>query len=128
MYALEQNFDAVVGDLMVLAKRYKHAEFTYPYTDSGLVMIVPVQSKSSNKAWLFMKPFTKAMWFLILTINVYNGFVIWLIERNNCPELNGSVLNQMATLMWLAFRTLFSIPGTIIFPFFCYIKINRLCT
>ena len=82
-------------------------------------MIVPVQSKASDRAWLFVKPFTKAMWVLIVTINVYNGFVIWFIEGNNNPELKGSILNQLGTLMWLAFGTLFSIHGTIIFPLFC---------
>lgn len=71
-----------------------------------------------------MKLFTKAMWVLIVTINVYNGFVIWFIERDNNPELKGSVLNQLGTLMWLAFRTLFSIHGTVIFPFFA--TLNKL--
>ena len=64
------------------------------------------------------------MWVLIVTINVYNGFVIWFIERDNNPELKGSVLNQLGTLMWLAFRTLFSIHGTVIFPFFA--TLNKL--
>uniref|UniRef100_A0A2N9HU33 Ionotropic glutamate receptor C-terminal domain-containing protein n=1 Tax=Fagus sylvatica TaxID=28930 RepID=A0A2N9HU33_FAGSY len=81
-----KNFDAVVGDVTIVSGRYQHAEFTHPYTESGLVMIVPVISKTSNRAWLFMKPFTMAMWLLIGAINVYNGFVIWLLERNNCPN------------------------------------------
>ncbi|GMY31945.1 glutamate receptor 2.8-like [Fagus crenata] len=106
-----KNFDAVVGDVTIVSGRYQHAEFTHPYTESGLVMIVPVISKTSNRAWLFMKPFTMAMWLLIGAINVYNGFVIWLLERNNCPELKGSVINQMGMLIWLAFNTLFSING-----------------
>ncbi|KAM4092980.1 hypothetical protein ACB094_06G080800 [Castanea mollissima] len=104
-------FDAVVGDVTIVARRYQHAEFTHPYTESGLVMIVPVISKTSNRAWLFTKPFTMAMWILTAVINLYNGFVIWLLERNNCPELKGSVLNQMGMLIWLAFNTLFSLNG-----------------
>lgn len=87
-------------------------------------MIVPVQSNASDRAWLFVKPFTKVMWVLIVTINVYNGFVIWFIESNNNPELKGSVLNQLGTLMWLAFGTLFSIHGSITFPFFA--TLNKL--
>lgn len=74
-------------------------------------MIVPVRSKVCNKAWLFMMPFTEAMWALIGAINVYNGFVVWLIERNHCPELRGSLLNQIGTLIWLSFTTLFSLHG-----------------
>jgi ABC-type amino acid transport substrate-binding protein len=135
VFAMEQNFDAVVGDVTIVSGRYQHAEFTHPYTESGLVMIVPVISKTSNRAWLFMKPFTMAMWLLIGAINVYNGFVIWLLERNNCPELKGSVINQMGMLIWLAFNTLFSINGNRILIFLLLLVVSnkilfsyRLCT
>ena len=122
MFATDQIFDAVVGDVTIVARRYQHAEFAHPYTESGLVMIVPVISKTSNRAWLFMKPFTMAMWILTAVINLYNGFVIWLLERNNCPELKGSVLNQMGMLIWLAFNTLFSVNGNRIFVSFGCVK------
>ncbi|KAA8523964.1 hypothetical protein F0562_010605 [Nyssa sinensis] len=106
-----KNFDAVAGDVAIVGRRCQHAEFTHPYTESGLVMIVPVQPELSSKAWLFMKPFTKAMWVLILLVNIYNGFAVWLIERDHCPELRGSALNQIGTLLSLAFTTLFSLQG-----------------
>ncbi|GAV64037.1 Lig_chan domain-containing protein/SBP_bac_3 domain-containing protein/ANF_receptor domain-containing protein, partial [Cephalotus follicularis] len=104
------RFDAVVGDVAVVSRRYQHAEFTQPYTESGLVMIVPVRSRDS-RAWLFMKPFTKAMWALTAAITVYNGFVVWLIEKKHYPELRGSAVNQIGTLISLSFTTLFSLTG-----------------
>ncbi|XP_062094428.1 glutamate receptor 2.7-like [Humulus lupulus] len=107
-----KEFDAVVGDVSIVADRYKHAEFTLPYTQTGLVMIVPVRSKTSNRAWLFLKPFTMSMWLFIVIVNIYNGFVVWLIERNYCPQLKDSpILDQIGTLFWLAFSTLFSLHG-----------------
>ncbi|KAF2287349.1 hypothetical protein GH714_039701 [Hevea brasiliensis] len=106
-----KKFDAAVGDIAIVANRFEYAEFTVPYTESELVMVVPLRSKSSSKAWLFARPFTKAMWILIFTINVYNGFVVWLIERNHCSDLRGSFLNQMGTLVSLSFTTLFSLQG-----------------
>ncbi|CAK9141165.1 unnamed protein product [Ilex paraguariensis] len=105
------EFDAVVGDVAIISSRYKYAEFTQPHTESGLVMIVSVRSQSSNKALLFMKPFTRAMWFLIVFVNVYNGFVIWMIERPHYAEVRSSVMNQIGTPLWLAFGTLFSLNG-----------------
>ncbi|KAJ4726395.1 Glutamate receptor [Melia azedarach] len=105
-----KNFDAVVGDVAIVAERCQYADFTHPYTESGLVMIVPVQ-KSSNKAFLFMKPFTKAMWILITMISIYNGFVVWVIERNHWPELHGSELQQTGTFLWLSFSSLISVHG-----------------
>ncbi|KAL2476397.1 glutamate receptor 2 [Abeliophyllum distichum] len=36
---------------------------------------------------------------------------VWSIERNYCNELRGPFLNQIGTLLWLAFATLFSLRG-----------------
>ncbi|EEF44028.1 glutamate receptor 2 plant, putative [Ricinus communis] len=88
-----KKFDAVVGDVAIVAARCQHAEFTQPYTESTLVMIVPpVQRQTPKREWLFVKPFTKPMWALAIVINLYNGFIVWLIERNHCPELRGSAV------------------------------------
>ncbi|KAK6934201.1 Receptor, ligand binding region [Dillenia turbinata] len=106
-----KEFDATVGDVAIISKRYKWAEFSHPYTEPELVLVSPVQLQTSDKAWLFMRPFTITMWLLTGIINVFNGFVVWLIERNHCPELKGPLLNQIGTLLWLAFNTLFSLHG-----------------
>lgn len=107
-----KKFDAVVGDTSIVSKRWEQAEFSHPYTEPGLMMIVPEKVETSNRAWLFMKPFTKAMWVLTGAITIYNGFTLWLIERNQNPELmTGSILNQMGTLVCLSFTTLFSMHG-----------------
>ncbi|KAF4378907.1 hypothetical protein F8388_021994 [Cannabis sativa] len=84
-----KEFDAVVGDVAIVANRYEYAEFTLPYTQSGLVMIVPVRSKTSNRAWLFLKPFTMSMWLLIVLVNIYNG-----------DKLHSN-LSRMTMLVWL---------------------------
>uniref|UniRef100_A0A0R0JSN9 Ionotropic glutamate receptor C-terminal domain-containing protein n=1 Tax=Glycine max TaxID=3847 RepID=A0A0R0JSN9_SOYBN len=107
----EINYDAVVGDVTIVSTRYEYASFTQPFTDTGLVMVVPVKSKTGGRTWLFMKPFTKLMWILILVIIFYNGFVVWMIERNHCPELKGPILHQTTTMLWLAFCSLFSLNG-----------------
>ncbi|KAJ1442429.1 Solute-binding protein family 3/N-terminal domain of MltF [Sesbania bispinosa] len=106
-----KTYDAVVGDVTIVSTRYEYASFTQPYTNPGVMMIVPVKSKEGNKMWLFMKPFTKLMWILILAIIAYNGFVIWIIERNHRPELKGPILHQTTTILWLAFISLFSLNG-----------------
>ncbi|RVX03957.1 Glutamate receptor 3.1 [Vitis vinifera] len=40
-------------------KEMGSGEFSHPYTEPGLMMIVPEKVETSNRAWLFMKPFTK---------------------------------------------------------------------
>lgn len=99
----------MVGDVSVISKRYQYAEFTHPYTETGLMMVVPVISY--HEQWLFMKPFTLGMWALTIVVYIYNGFVLWLIERKNSRELQGSALNQAGILLCLSFTRLFSLDG-----------------
>lgn len=108
-----QTFDAIAGDVTIMSSRHDDVDFTQPYTESGLEMIVPIRSKVSNQPWLFLKPFTAKMWWLIAAITLYNGFVIWLIERRHCEHLRGSVVNQIGVVIWLAFMTLFTLRGKI---------------
>ncbi|KAL8110863.1 hypothetical protein AgCh_026569 [Apium graveolens] len=45
-----------------------------------------------------------------LSITIYNGFKVWLMERNYNDEFRaGPVWNQIGTLYWLAFSTLFTL-------------------
>ncbi|XP_076911969.1 glutamate receptor 2.7-like [Bidens hawaiensis] len=101
-----KNFDAVVGDVSVVSRRYQFAEFTHPFTETGLMMVVA--STSYHQQWLFVKPFTSEMWVITILFNIYNALVIYLIERKHNPELQGSVLNQTGILLYLAFTRMFS--------------------
>ncbi|KAJ0489702.1 putative periplasmic binding protein-like I [Helianthus annuus] len=107
-----KEFDAVAGDVTITEKRHKFVDFTQPYTESGLEMIVPVRSRLSNQPWLFLKPFTAEMWWLIAAITTYNGFVIWLIERSHNKSLQGpNIVTQIGIVFWLAFTSLFTLRG-----------------
>ncbi|KAL0545808.1 hypothetical protein IC582_015701 [Cucumis melo] len=106
-----KEFDAAVGDIAIVSSRYEHAEFTHPYSEAGLVMIVPTINNRSNRALLFTKPFTLTMWIVISVVNVYNGFVVWFIERNHGPEPEGSMFSQAGTMLCSSFTTLFSLQG-----------------
>ncbi|KAL8189245.1 hypothetical protein R6Q57_028811 [Mikania cordata] len=106
-----ERFDAIAGDVTIMSSRHDYVDFTQPYTESGLEMIVPVRSRLSNQPWLFLKPYTAKMWWFIAAITLYNGFIIWLIERYHCEHLRGSVVNQIGIIIWLAFTTLFTLRG-----------------
>ncbi|KAL5712854.1 hypothetical protein ACHQM5_014979 [Ranunculus cassubicifolius] len=106
-----RRVDAVVGDIAILSSRSQYAEFSLPWADSGLQMVVLRKSLTVNTAWLFKKPYTNGMWGLTAGITVYNGLVVWLMERTNHQELNGSSWNNFGALIWLAFSTFFSLQG-----------------
>ncbi|KAL3617059.1 hypothetical protein CASFOL_039453 [Castilleja foliolosa] len=102
-----KTFDAVVGDITILANRSSFVEFTQPYTESGLTMMVTVKSQAENKAWIFVKPFTGAMWAVTGSVLLYTVLIVWLLERHINPEFDGPWWNQLNTAMWFTCSSLF---------------------
>ncbi|XP_068321797.1 glutamate receptor 2.7-like [Pyrus communis] len=98
-------YDAVVGDITVLADRLDKVEFTQPYMKSGLSMIVP--AKPEKSIWMFMKPFTWQMWVVTGSIFIYTVFIIWFLECPSNPAFSGPLKNQIGTATWFTFSTLF---------------------
>ncbi|KAF9683635.1 hypothetical protein SADUNF_Sadunf04G0034400 [Salix dunnii] len=98
-------YDAIVGDITILANRSDKVEFTQPYAESGLSMIVP--AKSEESAWMFMKPFTKGMWLATGAILIYTMFIVWFLEHHTNPDFKGPWKNQMGTALWFTFSSLY---------------------
>ena len=73
-----QNFDAVVGDTTIRENRSKYVDFTLPYTESGIVMVVPIKEKKNKSAWVFLEPLTWDLWVTRSCFFVFIGFVVWL--------------------------------------------------
>jgi ABC-type amino acid transport substrate-binding protein len=100
-----QSYDAIVGDVTILANRSRNVSFTQPYTESGLSLIFPAENEDS--AWLFMKPFSTEMWIATAGILIYTMFVIWFVEHHLNPEFGGPLKTQISTTLWFAFTSLF---------------------
>ena len=92
--------DAAVGDTEITAYRYRLVEFTQPYVESGLDMVV-TQNKS-KETWMFLKAFTKETWLLMVSMHIFIGFVIWFIEREVNAELRG-----FGAMLWLLVTVIF---------------------
>ncbi|WOG88184.1 hypothetical protein DCAR_0207418 [Daucus carota subsp. sativus] len=101
-----ETFDAVVGDITILANRSKYVEFTQPFAESGLSMMVQYKHEPS-KAWLFLKPFSPQMWLATFTILFYTMFIVWCFERKSNPEFKGPFKDQLSMALWFTFSTMF---------------------
>ncbi|MCD9645060.1 hypothetical protein HAX54_033713 [Datura stramonium] len=101
------KYDAIVGDITILAERTKYVEFTQPFAESGLTMVVPVKFDRSEKAWMFLKPFTGNMWIATGAVLVYTMLVVWFMEHHSNPEFRGRWKDQFGTAMWFTFSSLF---------------------
>ncbi|KAK7319781.1 hypothetical protein RJT34_04506 [Clitoria ternatea] len=100
-----KTFDAVVGDMTLIAERLQYVDFTVPYAESGLSMIVT--EKSEESAWMFMKPFTWQMWVATGAILIYTMLVVWYLEREPNPEFHGNWKSQISTALNFTFSSLF---------------------
>uniref|UniRef100_A0A0E0A643 Ionotropic glutamate receptor C-terminal domain-containing protein n=1 Tax=Oryza glumipatula TaxID=40148 RepID=A0A0E0A643_9ORYZ len=107
--------DAAVGDITITADRASQVEFTMPYTESGVSMLVLAENESeSTIKWVFLKPLTKELWFATMIFFLFTALVISMIERPRNMEFQGSRTRQFCTALYFAFSTLTFSHGQII--------------
>ncbi|XP_019194673.1 PREDICTED: glutamate receptor 3.2-like [Ipomoea nil] len=99
-------FDAVVGDIAIVTNRTKIVDFTQPYIESGLVIVVPI-SKLKSSAWAFLRPFTPLMWAVTAAFFLFVGAVVWILEHRTNDEFRGPPKQQFITILWFSFSTMF---------------------
>ncbi|KAK2631951.1 hypothetical protein EUGRSUZ_L02214 [Eucalyptus grandis] len=102
-----QHYDAAVGDITITANRSLYVDFTMPFTETGVAMIVPIETSRSTNTWIFFKPLTVDLWLVIGAFFVFTGFVVWTIEHNDNDEFKGPLARQIGIVMWFSFSTLF---------------------
>jgi hypothetical protein len=96
----------VIGDVTIITDRLQYADFTLPYAESGLAMIVPAKPEGSPLT--FTKPFTWSMWAVTGALLLYTMIIVWLLERQSNPEFgHGTWKNQISTALWFTFSSLF---------------------
>ncbi|KAM3233004.1 hypothetical protein P3L10_018363 [Capsicum annuum] len=100
------DYDAVVGDVTILARRSKYVDFTLPFTESGISAVVPVRDDEKRNAWIFLKPLKSELWITIGTFFVFIGFVVWVLEHRVNNEFRGPKHKQVGMIFWFSFSTL----------------------
>ncbi|OIW10389.1 hypothetical protein TanjilG_05537 [Lupinus angustifolius] len=99
------TFEAVVGDITLLAERLQYVDFTVPYAESGLSMVIT--QKSEDSAFMFLKPFSWQMWVATGAILTYTMLVVWYLECELNPDFEGNWKKQMGTALSFTFFSLF---------------------
>lgn len=100
------DFDAVVGDTTIIANRSNYVDFTLPYTESGVTMVVPVKDNREKNAWAFLKPWTWDLWVTTACSFVFIGFVVWALEHRINKDFRGPPSHQIGTSLWFSFSIL----------------------
>ncbi|KAF2569636.1 hypothetical protein F2Q68_00027659 [Brassica cretica] len=100
------KWDAVVGDITITSNRSSYVDFTLPYTESGVSMIVPVRSNKNKNAWVFLKPWSLDLWITTGCFFVFIGFVVWLFEHRVNTDFRGPPHHQIGTSVCFSFSTM----------------------
>ncbi|XP_024194063.1 glutamate receptor 2.9 isoform X2 [Rosa chinensis] len=101
-----QKYDAVVGDTTIVADRSLYVDFTLPYSESGVSMIVLTEDSERNNLWIFLKPLSLGLWLTTGVAFIFTGFVIWLLEHRENTEFRGPPQKQLGMIFWFSFSTL----------------------
>ncbi|KAJ9568551.1 hypothetical protein OSB04_004517 [Centaurea solstitialis] len=101
-----KNYDMVIGDVTIRANRSNYVDFTLPYTESGVSMIVPIKVDDRKNAWVFMKPLEKGLWLTTFAFFIYTGVVVWILEHRVNKEFRGQPYKQVGMIFWFSFSTL----------------------
>ncbi|RLN11659.1 hypothetical protein C2845_PM09G05290 [Panicum miliaceum] len=108
-------FRGAAGDVTITADRARDADFTMPYTQSGVSLLVLADNDSDPPIqWIFLDPLTTELWFTTVVFFFLTAFVVWMIERPSNPVYQGSTVTQFSTASYFAFSTLTFSHGQII--------------
>lgn len=102
-----QKFDAVVGDTTIVANRSKYVDFTLPYSESGVTMLVAIKDDERRNMWVFLRPLSWDLWLTIGSFFILTGLIIWFLEsRRKNEAFGGSRSEQLSTSLWFSFSTI----------------------
>ncbi|XVE49961.1 hypothetical protein DITRI_Ditri01bG0123600 [Diplodiscus trichospermus] len=101
-----QNIDAAVGDITILANRSRIVDFTLPYLQSHVSMVVKIKDDERKNMWIFLKPLSWDLWLTTGAAFICTGLVVWFLEHRINNEFRGSPQQQVGTVFWFSFSIL----------------------
>ncbi|CAA7407345.1 unnamed protein product [Spirodela intermedia] len=102
----DQKYDALVGDVTITFNRSRKVDFTQPYLQSGVSMVVPLRDHRENNAWIFLKPLTPELWRVIGAFFFFTGAIVWILEHRVNGDFRGTPGHQFGTVLYFIFSTL----------------------
>ncbi|KAF7020368.1 hypothetical protein CFC21_033479 [Triticum aestivum] len=101
-----KTYDGAVGDVTIIANRTRYVDFTVPYTESGVSMLVLARKDEDEPTmWIFLKPLTTDLWIAMVVFIVFTGLVVCTIEKPVNDQVQGSKWKQLNTYFYFAFST-----------------------
>ncbi|KMZ74962.1 Glutamate receptor [Zostera marina] len=105
---LKKN-SVIVGDVTIIANRSTDVEFSLPFTETGIAMLVPTNKNSyaeSGSPWILFKPWKWDLWLTVFGFLLLTALMVWVIEHRINPEFRGPPSQQMSLVFYIVFSTL----------------------
>ncbi|XWS73197.1 hypothetical protein CRYUN_Cryun02cG0105700 [Craigia yunnanensis] len=97
----DKKIHAAVGDISIVASRINCVDFTLPYLESEVTMLIKVRHDGPKDMWIFLKPLSWDLWLTIIFICIFIGIVVRVLERRENTEFNGSLRKLFSTIFTL---------------------------
>ncbi|KAI4353691.1 hypothetical protein L6164_002622 [Bauhinia variegata] len=106
LHQIPEKYDTVVGDVTIVANRTTYVDFTMPYAESGVKMLIQVRHSRDLDMWNFLQPFSWDLWLSTIICCIFIGFVLLVMERNANKEarMEDSASQKQPTglsILWL---------------------------
>ncbi|PWA54331.1 ionotropic glutamate receptor, metazoa, Periplasmic binding protein-like I [Artemisia annua] len=100
--------DAAIGDKEITADRYKCAEFSQPFMETRLEMVVLVKRDTMKDGFIYLYAFTTKMWIVYLLMTVGTVSVVWLNEHVHGNEdfEASSTFEYITKMLWFTIAIL----------------------
>ncbi|GKV00521.1 hypothetical protein SLEP1_g13195 [Rubroshorea leprosula] len=95
-----------VGDIMITANRSQYVDFTLPYYESNVAMVVKIKDDQGKNMWIFLKPLSWDLWLTTGLAFIFTGLVVWVLEHRINDDFRGPPDQQVGTICWFSFSTL----------------------
>ncbi|KAH7445423.1 hypothetical protein KP509_01G008200 [Ceratopteris richardii] len=106
-----EDYDAVVGDVTVSEKRLKNVNFTQTYLDSGIVIVSLDRDIPPTFPGVFLQPFSKETWGVLVGSIFLTGFTLWVLELSNTDphriQRNPPRFGKLVKIFWFVTSIMF---------------------
>ncbi|KAF8084042.1 hypothetical protein N665_0736s0003 [Sinapis alba] len=102
----DEDYDNMVYQVFNGANRSSFVDFTLPYTESGVSMMVPLKDNRNKNTWVFLKPWSYDLWVTTGCFFVFIGFIVWILEHRVNTDFRGPPHHQIGTSFWFSFSTM----------------------
>ncbi|XP_050126606.1 glutamate receptor 2.2-like isoform X1 [Malus sylvestris] len=92
------DYDALAAAPTIRANSSLYVDFTMPYTESGVAMVVRTKDYTSKNAWVFLKPLSWDLWSICLCFFIWTGLAVSVLEHRINEEFRGPPSDQVGTI------------------------------